>query len=231
MLRATKLQNLQQLAQHSLQQRLEPLELEANLGYPGAPESLTTSGGKTVRRLLCATERDSAWKDWATSPTIKRCLQQLFAQPDITLSQTHHNCLMTKSPAYSSDTGWHQDIRYWSFERPELISVWLALGQEQPHNGGMWVIPGSHNWQYNASQFDQKTFFKDDLAANQALISQQQPVLLNPGDVLFFDCKLLHRASRNHSTQTKFSLVFTYHSNDNKPIAGTRSAELEELLL
>jgi phytanoyl-CoA hydroxylase len=231
MLSGTTLEALQRLAQSSLQQCPDPVELEANLGYPGAPESLTTAGGKTVRRLLCATQRDSAWKDWATNPLIRQSLQQLFNQPDIYLSQTHHNCLMTKSPDYSSDTGWHQDIRYWSFERPELISVWLALGQEQPENGGMWVIPGSHNWHYSAEQFDQKKFFRDDFSPNQALIAQQQAVLLNPGDVLFFDCKLLHRASRNHSQQTKFSLVFTYHGGHNKPVAGTRSTQLEEILL
>ena len=231
MLSGKALETLQKLAHSSLQRCLDPVELEANLGYPGAPESLTTTGGKTVRRLLCATQRDSAWKDWATSPLIRQSLQQLFARPKIYLSQTHHNCLMAKSPDYSSDTGWHQDIRYWSFQYPELISVWLALGQEQPENGGMWVIPGSHKWQYSTQQFDQKKFFRDDLASNQTLITQQQAVLLNPGDVLFFDCKLLHRASRNHSENTKFSLVFTYHSDHNKALPDTRSSRIEELLL
>jgi len=43
--------------------------------------------------------------------------------PSLELSQAHHNCIMTKNPAFSSATGWHQDIRYWSFQKPELVSV------------------------------------------------------------------------------------------------------------
>ena len=37
---------------------------------------------------------------------------------------------MTKAKTYSSATLWHQDNRYWSFEEENLISVWLALGDE-----------------------------------------------------------------------------------------------------
>ena len=38
---------------------------------------------------------------------------------------------MTKQARYSSSTGWHRDSRYWHFQRPELISVWLALRDER----------------------------------------------------------------------------------------------------
>ena len=56
------------------------------------------------------------------------------------LSQCHHNCVMTKHPGCSA-TLWHQDIRYWSFDRPELISAWFALDQEEAVNGALRVIP------------------------------------------------------------------------------------------
>jgi phytanoyl-CoA hydroxylase len=56
-------------------------------------------------------------------------------------------------------------------------------------------------------------------------------VNLDPGDVLFFHAKLLHAASRNYTSQTKYSAVFTFHGPDNAPLPGTRSAELPELVL
>jgi phytanoyl-CoA hydroxylase len=66
--------------------------------------------------------------------------------------------MMTKNPSYSSITNWHQDIRYWSFERPELVSVWLALGREYFENGCLLVLPGSHAMEFAAEQFDENLF-------------------------------------------------------------------------
>ena len=60
------------------------------------------------------------------------------------MSRAHHNCLMTKHPRYGSMTGWHRDMRFWSFEREDLVSVWLALGEETIDNGALWFVPGSH---------------------------------------------------------------------------------------
>ena len=112
-----------------LHRRIEPVELETDLRYPGAPDSREVAGGETVRRLKQAHSRDYAFTQWITHAGVVARLQQLLG-PDLVCPLAHHNCVMTKHPAYSSDTGWHQDIRYWSFRRPELVTVWLALGEE-----------------------------------------------------------------------------------------------------
>ena len=62
------------------------------------------------------------------------------------------------------------------------------------------------------------------------LIEQAQPAVLDAGDVLFFHCKTLHAATRNHTEQTKYSVVFTFRGADNPPRAESRSAESPELL-
>jgi phytanoyl-CoA hydroxylase len=225
------LNELNRSASDALEARLEPIEREAQTGYPGAPTDPNQPGGNTPRRLLGAYQRMTLWKEFATSPKMQACLSQLFADPTIYLSQVHHNCLMTKLPDFSSDTGWHQDFRYWSFEQSSLISAWCALGQELANNGGLKVIPGSHLMSLKAEQFDQSQFFREDLEANQSLLEQAKTVQLNPGDLLFFHCNLLHAATRNYTDSPKLSLVFTYHASDNKPIANTRSSSLEEILL
>lgn len=207
-----------------------PLEYEAQLHYPGAPASLDAPGGHTVRRLLQAYARDTLLRDWATAPAIAARVCQLLG-PQARLAQAHHNCIMTKQPRYSSLTGWHQDVRYWSFERPELVSVWLALGDEVPDNGCLWVIPGSHRLDLPPDQLDAALFLREDHPAGQALIAQRVPVTLEAGDVLFFHCRTLHAASANRTGTTKFSLVFTYHAADNLPREGTRSAALPSIPL
>jgi phytanoyl-CoA hydroxylase len=138
---------------------------------------------------------------------------------------------MTKQPKYSSETGWHQDIRYWSFQRPELINTWIALGHERRENGCLQVIPGSHTLILDRDRLDDALFFRSDLPENQRLIQMKQFVTLAPGDVLFFHCRTLHAASRNATNETKYSAVFTFRSSDNPPIAGSRSSALPELIL
>jgi len=183
-----------------------------------------------VRRLLQAYARSDVFARWLITPALAVRLRQLLGR-DIKLSQAHHNCVMTKNPSHSSVTHWHQDIRYWSFQRAELVSVWTALVQERPANGCLFVLPGSHRMEFAPAQLDDALFLRPEHAANQKLIAMKRAVELDPGDVLFFHCRLLHAAGDNRSTETKFSLVSTYRAAGNLPLAGARSASLPDIPL
>jgi phytanoyl-CoA hydroxylase len=218
------------LALRHLAAEIQPLEYEAQVRYPGAPASLDAPGGRTVRRLLQACSRDATYREWATSPELTGRLHQLLGSP-LELSQAHHNCIMTKNPAFSSATGWHQDIRYWSFQKPELVSVWLALGPEHEENGCLWLVPGSHNMEFRPDQYDDDRFLRADFVENSRILQTKIAAELDEGDVLFFHCRLLHAAGQNRTALTKFAAVFTYHAADNRPLAGTRSASLSDIPL
>ncbi|RZJ08974.1 MAG: phytanoyl-CoA dioxygenase family protein [Acidovorax sp.] len=200
-----------------------PVEYEADVAYPGSPASLEEEGGRTVRRLLRAHERSLLFAAWFDDARMAEALGQLLEGP-VVQARAHHNCIMTKQPRYSSDTGWHQDVRYWSFTRPELISTWLALGQETPENGGLKVLPGTHRMSFAPERYDARLFLRPELPENAALIADAQYVRLSPGDVLLFHARLFHAASRNHTVDTKYSVVATYRKTDNLPIPGSRSA-------
>ena len=201
-----------------------PIEYEADVGYPGAPESRDTEGGLTPRRLLWAAERDARFLSWATHPELCYILRQLFGKK-VYLSQSHHNCVMTKHPRFSSHTGWHRDGRYWNFPEPNLISAWLALTHEHSDNGGLWVLPNSHQWTIEEFQLDERQFLRTDFSRNKELLSRAMSIELNPGDLLLFHSQLFHAAGRNKTGETKYSLVFTYHAEGNYPIAGTSSSK------
>ncbi|MEQ1757386.1 MAG: phytanoyl-CoA dioxygenase family protein [Vicinamibacterales bacterium] len=218
------------LTQAHVAARLDPVEYEADTRYEGAPVSRVAPGGRTVRRLLQAFARDPLFREWALSDAIAGRLRQLLG-PSIALSQAHHNCVMTKHPAFSSVTGWHQDIRYWSFRRPDLVSAWLALGPERADNGGLLLVPGSHRLDLRPEQFDAALFFRTDVAGNREVLARQIVAELDAGDVLLFHARLLHAAGNNRTDVTKFAVVFTFHAQDNVPLAGTRSASVSDVLL
>jgi phytanoyl-CoA hydroxylase len=229
-LAAGELALLNQVARSQLAAHADPVEFEADLQYPGAPRSRVADGGATVRRLLDAYGRDPVFARCATAPQLCEWMEAYFGE-SVLLSPAHHNCLMTKHPFYGSLTGWHRDIRYWSFEREDLVSVWFALGNEEIDNGALWFVPGSHRMTFDADRYDEAKFFRDDVADNIAILGSGESPRLAPGDAVLFHCSTLHSAGKNLSGAVKFSLVYTYHGRSNPPKPGTRSASRAEIPL
>jgi len=193
------------------------------------PESQLADGGQTPRRLLHAYGRDAQFRALAKDPEIVNALRDLLPSDGVFVSQNHHNCVMTKMPGFSSETQWHQDIRYWRFDKPELISVWVALGDERIANGSLRMIPGSHRMAFDPGRLDAKLFLRQDLAENTALLETAVDCELEAGDVLLFHCRTFHAAGRNTTDEPKLACVFTYHNAENRPIPGTRSARFPSI--
>lgn len=228
---ATQLNSIQRAANLELAQQLKPVELEADVNYPGAPENKSDSGGSTPRRLLQAFARNQVFAQWASNSAVANTLKDLLQCKQLWLNPNHHNCLMTKLPDFSSDTLWHRDTRYWSFDTPNLINTWLALGTERAENGALMVIPGSHKTTLEPDQLDEGQFLNLYNPKNHTLLASAVPVELEAGDLLVFSANLFHAASRNLTDKPKLSLVFTYHGEDTKPKNLSRSATLPEIII
>lgn len=225
-----RLKELNEVARAQLTAGMDPVEFETDLQYPGAPRSQTDEGGETVRRLLDAYDRDPVFARASTRPALREWLEAYFGER-VLMSRAHHNCLMTKHPLYGSLTNWHRDIRYWSFDREDLVSVWLALGDENIDNGALSFVPASHRMVFGADHFDAVRFFRTDRPDNAKIIRSTESPRLAAGDAVFFHCNTLHSAGRNLSDAVKFSLVYTYHGQSNPPQPGTRSASRPEVQL
>jgi len=221
---AEQVNAIRDCAMQCLQAREAPFELEASLAYPGAPVSTEAQGGQTIRRLRGMVARSPIFMEWATDAALSKLMRALLSSDSVTLTQVHHNSLMTKQPSFSSDTLWHRDLRYWRFTRPELVSCWLALGVESPENGGLGFIPHSHMAQLPEDAFDEREFLLPTHPEAVPWVSQAEFPTLAAGDVVLFDARTFHAASRNKTNATKYSLVMSYHASDNLPLANSRSA-------
>jgi len=214
---------LSDITNQYLKERVEPLELETTVQYPGAPKSIKDEGGQTIRRLRHAYERHDLYRQWANDAKIIECIKQILQTDCLYLNPNHHNSIMTKTPRFSSQTNWHRDTRYWHFNNKYLINSWLALGSESNENGGLLILPGSHRWDDDSFKLDDEQFLIADHPANQSRLSLAQTVELEAGDCLLFSAHCFHAAAKNKTQQMKKSLVFTYHGDKTHALLSTPS--------
>jgi phytanoyl-CoA hydroxylase len=214
-----------ELAKVHLKYQIPPIETESE--YVGEDKEVLKV---TVRRLRQVYHRDVVFKSWMENEEIRPILRQVLDDiPVLTLA--HHNSIMTKMPHTSTETSWHQDIRYWNFENDNLVSVWLALDEEYDENGVLEFIPGSHKMKFSAEQFEGKQYFSTTPEENQRLIEKKTSTVLQKGDAVLFHGRLLHRANKNSTDKAKISFVYTVKGKNNKCLAGTRSSAYPEIIL
>ena len=226
------------VAKEHLAQKVEPIETET--GYDSRSKAYRTDvtdyksyadeNYMTVRRLRQVYNRDTRFKVWMEDKSIRPILQQIL-NDKVVITTAHHNSIMTKMPQVSTATGWHQDRRYWSYSDDNLVSIWLALDDENSENGVLEFIPGSHKMHFKAEQFDEKEYFSTTYAPNQKIIASKVSTDLKKGDVLIFHSLLLHRANKNNTDRPKISFVYTVKGEHTKANTGTRSAEFPEIIL
>lgn len=208
-----------------LENKREPIETESE--YIGEKKDFLHI---TVRRLRQVYDRDELFASWMKNSKIYPILKQILGENPV-ITTAHHNSIMTKIPNLSTQTSWHQDFRYWSFENDNLVSVWLALGEENSDNGVLEFVPKSHKISFSKEQFEEKEYFSATHPKNIELIKTKKSTTLNKGDIILFHCKLLHRANKNSSNKTKISFVYTVKGESNDALKNSRSSSFKEIKL
>ncbi len=215
---------IREAALEEIEKAIPPIETEEE--YQGMPQG----NQPTLRRLRQVYRRHPSFRKWMHYEPMRPILEQLLQEPAV-LTLAHHNSIMTKMPERSTRTCWHQDIRYWRFSDHNLLSVWLALGEERMDNGVLEFIPGSHRMDLKPEQFDKKICFREDLPKNETILAGRVHYTLQKGDVILFHALTLHHAYENRTQKPKISFVYTVRGSSTRPIPGTRSAAGEEIPL
>ena len=100
---------------------------------------------------------------WQTIPIFEEIIQQgelgslaahlMGAQTAVFFQ----DMLVWKEPNNSQKVEWHQDYSYWPLDRPDGITIWIALDDATPQNGCMRYIPKSHHWgECQPTRYDDK---------------------------------------------------------------------------
>ncbi len=154
---------------------------------------------------------------------------EALAGPDVLALQTMY---FFNRPGEGGQ-GWHQDAYYITTYPDTLIGAWMALDRAGTDNGCLWVAPGSHHDPVypdagrgalvhaegalsDIATVEAISSLDDDANSLTRVASQYGdavPVELDPGDVVFFHGRLLHRSHANGSSDRWRRAFVCHYSN------------------
>lgn len=133
----------------------------------------------------------------------------------------YHSKVMQKEPKVGGAWEWHQDYGYWyknGFLFPDMISVLTTLTPATKENGCLQVIKGTHKMGRIGHGLTGEQVGADIERVEKALkIREKVYCEMEPGDVLFFHCNLLHASASNLSDKPRWSIISAYNLLSNKP--------------
>jgi ectoine hydroxylase len=133
----------------------------------------------------------------------------------------YHSKMIMKDAKVGGAWTWHQDYGYWYQNGvifPLLTSASIAVDAATKENGCLQVLGGSHLM----GRIDH-VLTGDQAGADLERVKQAEKRLplvyceMEPGDVLFFHCNLLHRSDQNHSDRPRWSMICCYNAARNDP--------------
>lgn len=133
----------------------------------------------------------------------------------------YHSKMIMKEPQVGGAWAWHQDYGYWYQNGvlfPLLTSAMIAVDAATRENGCLQVLRGSHllgrvNHMHTGDQAGADPERVREAETHLELVYCE----MDPGDVIFFHCNLLHRSDRNASDHPRWSMICCYNAARNNP--------------
>lgn len=147
-----------------------------------------------------------------------------------------HQSRVNLKPAFDGrEFSWHSDFETWHVEdglpAMRALSAMTLLTPNTAANGPLLVIPGSHTTfiacvgeapeDHYQSSLRRQEYGVPDRASLTALAAARgvEAVCGEPGDVLLFDCNLLHASGANLSPLPRCNIFAVYNAVANAPVA------------
>ncbi len=115
----------------------------------------------------------------------------------------------------------HQDNFYLRVEPGTCVAAWLALDRADEDNGCLVVVPGSHRWPILCTRKADTRISFTDVTVPLPPGQTPRPVVMDPGDMLFFHGSLVHGSAPNTTTDRfRRSLIGHHIQADARQVAG-----------
>jgi phytanoyl-CoA hydroxylase len=165
-------------------------------------------------RMIHMHRWDQVALDWLIEPRLAQSLATLLGGLEPFAVQT----MLYFKPPGARGQAVHQDQYYLRAEPGTCIAAWMALDPCDEENGGLEVVPGSHDWPVLCTIGADTSQSFTDITVPLPDDAELVPVLMEPGDVLFFNGSLVHGSKPNRSDRFRRALIGHYIEGDARQV-------------
>lgn len=172
------------------------------------PVPLAESGGdilKAYPRIVHPHRFNDVALRYLLDPRLAAILQDLFDEEPLAAQS-----MLYFKPPGARGQALHQDNFYLRVEPGTCIAAWIPLDPADAGNGGLKVVPGSHQMDLVCpDEADPELSFANDYVPVPEGL-EVLPLTLDAGDVLFFNGSVIHGSDPNRTTD-RFRRSFICH--------------------
>ena len=184
------------------------MALRAAGSYPGDNAGALSKPGDPLRefpRLIHMQRWDETSLEWLLDPRLRSWVEALLDSEPFAVQ----TMLYFKPPGARGQAP-HQDQFFLKVEPGICLGAWLALDRADVENGCLHVVPGTHRQEIlcpvNADMVQSFSRVVVPIPDQLEIV----PLVLDPGDVLFFHGSLIHGSFPNRS-QNRFRRALIGH--------------------
>ena len=174
------------------------MKLRKRGDYPGdfAGDALTSNDPlKAYPRMIHMHRWDDASLNWMTDPRLDACMTGLLGRSPYAV-QT----MIYFKPPGARGQALHQDNFYLRAQPGTCVAAWMALDPCDEANGCLQVVPGSHDWPTLCTEKADTSVSFTDVTVPVPPDAEILPIVMAPGDVLFFNGQIVHGSLPNITT-------------------------------
>jgi phytanoyl-CoA hydroxylase len=157
-------------------------------------------------RLTQLHEHDELSGAWLLDARLARVLADLLGREPYAV-QT----MVYFKPPGARGQALHQDNYYLRARPGTCVAAWMALDRCDAENGCLQIVPGSHTWPdlcVTSEADTQRSYTADVVTVPSG--AEVVDVLMEPGDVLFFNGQVVHGSGPNRSSRFRRALIGHY---------------------
>ncbi|MGH7144863.1 MAG: phytanoyl-CoA dioxygenase family protein [Planctomycetota bacterium] len=172
------------------------------------PEEVAAAGNDPLKlypRIMHPHRFDELSRGTMLDPRVISVLRQLLHEEPLAVQSMFYF-----KPAGARGQALHQDNFYLQAAPSTCIAAWIALERCDVENGGLMVVPNTHRYavQCPAEANAAVSFTKEFVAPPKGC--KPEMLILEPGDVLFFNGNVIHGSGPNKS-KDRFRRSFICH--------------------
>jgi len=192
-----------------LQEIEETFEAIGQAPVPGYFEPDLTAAStdplKRYPRVMHPHRFNDVAKKYMLHQPVLAVLEDLYEEPPLAAQSMFYY-----KPPGARGQALHQDNFYLKVEPGNCIAAWTAIDAADEENGGLLVVPKTQDYEIVCPESADSNESFTTHFVKPPKDQKAVPVVMEPGDVLFFNGNLIHGSYRN-KTKDRFRRAFICH--------------------